>query len=268
LQTEARKGVSFIKYTKFAALYKTAAMTFHSKNQAGKNSMLRNKAVMPAENHPLTMRKVYRLQHKRNLTSSAYILRFDRNGMDFSAGNHITLGLPGNNQVREYSIYSTEQDESLEVLIKAVDEGLVSNQLHQLVPGSLLDVDGPFGSFTLDPEHLGRKFLFVATGTGISPFHSMAGSYPGLDFLLLHGVRTREEAYEKEWFAPERYILCTSRDASGDFHGRVTGYLRDNLPDMYTLVYLCGNCDMIYEVYDLLTSRGFPAGNIKTEVYF
>jgi hypothetical protein len=30
----------------------------------------------------------------------------------------ITLGIPGNNQVREYSIYSTEQDDSLEVLIK------------------------------------------------------------------------------------------------------------------------------------------------------
>ena len=56
---------------------------------------------------------------------------------------------PGNNQVREYSIYSTEQDTSLEVLIKEVDNGLVSRQLRKLIPGELLEVDGPFGYFTI-----------------------------------------------------------------------------------------------------------------------
>ncbi len=35
-----------------------------------------------------------------------------------------------------------------------------------------------------------------------------------------------------------------------------------------TLIYLCGNCDMIYEVYDLLISGEFNADHIKTEVYF
>ena len=66
----------------------------------------------------------------------------------------------------------------------------------------------------------------------------------------------------------DRYKLCTSRDQQGDFNGRVTDYLKQKSLDSDTLVYLCGNCDMIYDVYDLLTSRGFPSGNIKTEVYF
>ncbi len=77
-------------------------------------------------------------------------MRFDRNGMTFRAGQHITLGIPGNNQVREYSIYSTEQDTALEVLIKEVETELVSRQLRKLMPGELLEVDGPFGYFTVD----------------------------------------------------------------------------------------------------------------------
>ena len=72
--------------------------------------------------------------------------------MPFRAGQHITLGIPGNNQVREYSIYSTEQDTSLEVLIKEVENGTVSRQLRKLIPGELLEVDGPFGYFTLDEK--------------------------------------------------------------------------------------------------------------------
>ena len=66
----------------------------------------------------------------------------------------------------------------------------------------------------------------------------------------------------------KRHFLCTSRDQEGDFHGRVTDYLRQKEVNSDTLVYICGNCNMIYDVYDLLSSRGFPSGNIKTEVYF
>jgi ferredoxin--NADP+ reductase/benzoate/toluate 1,2-dioxygenase reductase subunit len=216
----------------------------------------------------LQMRKIYRLQEIRNLTHDTYVLRFDRNNMSFKAGQHITLGIPGNNQVREYSIYSTEQDTSLEVLIREVDTGLVSKQLHKLIPGELLDVDGPFGYFTIDEHNMDRKFLFIGTGTGIAPFNSIAGSYPSLDYSLLHGVRYSADAYESYRYPDGKYTLCTSRDDKGSFNGRVTDYLRQNPLDSDTLVYLCGNCDMIYDVYDYLTSRGFPSGNIKTEVYF
>jgi ferredoxin--NADP+ reductase/benzoate/toluate 1,2-dioxygenase reductase subunit len=195
-------------------------------------------------------------------------MRFDRQGMPFRAGQHITLGIPGNNQVREYSIYSTEQDTALEVLIREVDSGTVSKQLRKLIPGELLDVDGPFGYFTLDERQLDREYLFVATGTGIAPFHSLAGSYPGLNYTLLHGVSYGHDAFERSEYPKKRHVLCTSRDREGAFHGRVTDYLKQKELSLDTLVYLCGNCDMIYDVYDLLTSRGFPPGNIKTEVYF
>jgi len=238
------------------------------KKHTRKTSLI-GKPVKPVSfTESLYIRKIYRLRQIRTLTPDTYVLRFDRNDMNFRAGQHITLGIPGNNQVREYSIYSTEQDTSLEVLIKEVEIGLVSKQLRKLIPGELLEVDGPFGYFTVDKNHYDRKFLFIGTGTGIAPYRSITGTSPSLDYKILHGVRYAAEAYERHRYPADRYTLCTSRDKGGNFHGRVTDYLKENSLDSDTLVYLCGNCDMIYDVYDLLTSRGFPSGNIKTEVYF
>jgi ferredoxin--NADP+ reductase/benzoate/toluate 1,2-dioxygenase reductase subunit len=239
------------------------------KNQASKNSLLRMEKFKDISVGQLSVSRIFRLHQIRQLTDSAYILRFDRNGMDFDAGQHITLGVGGDNQTREYSIYSTVHDPFLEVLVKEVDMGLVSKRLRKVKPGELLNVDGPFGFFTLDPEQMNQqKHLFIGTGTGIAPFHSLAGSYSALDYKILHGIRYKEEAYESNFYPADRYVLCTSKDERGDFQGRVTDYLKKNPVSFDTLVYLCGNCDMIYEVYDLLTSQGMPAENIKTEVYF
>ncbi len=73
---------------------------------------------------------------------------------------------------------------------------------------------------------------------------------------------------ERDWIQSDKYKLCTWRDSLGDYNGRVTDYLLSNEVDSDTLVYLCGNCEMIYEVYDLLTSRGLDSDQIRTEVYF
>lgn len=244
-------------------------MSHEGKNKKGKYSILRvtNQPEIDTEN--ITIDLPHRILQVRNLTPTAYILRFDKHDMNFTAGQHLTLGIPGDNQVREYSIYSPETAPYLEVLIKEVDKGTVSKRLHTLQPGSILKVEGPFGFFTINEEkRKNGKFLFIATGTGIAPFHSIVGTYPELNFKILHGVRTADEGYEKGFYQEGKHILCSSRDSKGDYHGRVTDYLKQYKIDADTYVYLCGNCDMIYEVYDLLTSQGLPSDNIRTEVYF
>jgi ferredoxin/flavodoxin---NADP+ reductase len=220
--------------------------------------------------NPLTVDfdKIFRVHSIRNLTESTYVLRFDRNDMKFVPGQHITIQLPGNNQVREYSIYSPEAEPYLEVLIREVENGFLSRKLRKLRRGDLLNVEGPFGYFSIDRDkRQDGKFLFIASGTGIAPFHSMTGSYPGLYYKLLHGVRYANETYERNFYLPGNYLACTSRD-NGDFNGRVTDYLKTHLPDPQTLIYLCGNCDMINDVYYLLTSQGISYNQFRTEVYF
>ncbi|WP_321297859.1 FAD-binding oxidoreductase [Marinifilum fragile] len=205
----------------------------------------------------------------RNLTPSTYVIKMEKKDFTFKTGQYITLGFSGSIDRREYSIYSSEQDEFLEVLIKEVEDGLVSKKLKRCKPDDYLDVDGPFGHFSLKEEEISeKKFLFIATGTGISPIHSFIATHPNMDYQLLHGVRKEEEAYERESYKKNKYILCTSREKSGDFHGRVTEYLKQNPISSDTVCYLCGNCHMIYEAYDILEKQGINLGPIHTEVYF
>ena len=77
----------------------------------------------------------------RDLTASAYVLRFERNGIPFKAGQHILLGIKDDIQAREYSIYSAEQDDFFEGLIKEVQDGKVSRQLRHAKEGDVLNCD-------------------------------------------------------------------------------------------------------------------------------
>jgi ferredoxin--NADP+ reductase/benzoate/toluate 1,2-dioxygenase reductase subunit len=211
----------------------------------------------------------HRVQHVRQVSETAYVLRVDRKGLSFESGQYINVGPFGSIAMREYSVYSGTGEDFLEILVKEVEGGVVSQALKRTKPGDPVALEGPFGFFLIDEEQRKNgKFLFIASGTGISPFHSLTKSYPGLDYTLLHGVRTTSELYDHEVFDPTRFVSCVSREEAGDFHGRVTDYLRANPAAPESLCYLCGNCDMIYEAFDILRSQGVPPDHLFAEVYF
>jgi len=180
------------------------------------------------------------------------------------------VGLKGELNLREYSIYSGETDDYLEILVREVLDGSVSQHLKHTKPGDLLQVNGPFGAFGIEKFDLySKKHVFISTGTGISPFHCFVRSYPLIDYTLIHGVRYSDEAYERNDYDPGRYILCTSKENSRDGHkGRVTRFLNDFKVDTNMLFYLCGNNNMIYEAYHILRNKGVLDEKIFTEVYF
>jgi ferredoxin--NADP+ reductase/benzoate/toluate 1,2-dioxygenase reductase subunit len=210
----------------------------------------------------------HRVLAVRELSTSAYVLRFERNGLEFSPGQYVNVGITGRHDVREYSVYSGVGDDAMEILVKEVEGGLVSQRLRRCRPGDELTVEGPFGFFTIAPQALReRHFVLIGTGTGISPFHCFAASYPDLDYRVLHGVRAPAECYEHGVFGG-RVTSCVSRGRGGDFQGRVTDYLRSHPVEPGWLCYLCGNCDMIYEAFDILRSQGVPSRQLFAEVYF
>jgi NAD(P)H-flavin reductase len=187
----------------------------------------------------------------------------------FQTGQFVILKIPGSSEKREYSVYSGENNDFLEVLVREIEGGKVSGRLKKLKPGTEIEVEGPFGFFKFNPEKFdSKKFLFVATGTGISPFHSFVRTFPKLDYQLIHGVRLKEEAYEHVGYQKEKVMLCLSGEETGDFYGRVTDFLFTQKIDRETNCFLCGNSEMIYEVFDILTGKGIPVSNIYSEVYF
>ncbi len=204
-----------------------------------------------------------------NITPETFLIRLDRKNLKFEPGQYVIIRIPDQNKGREYSIYSATTDDYLDFLVREIPSGDFSRYLRHLIPGSELDVEGPKGYFILnEPSRKGQSSLFIASGTGISPFHSYVKSYPDLNYSVLHGVHFADEAYGRDTFDPKRFVLCTSRRDEGDFFGRVTYYLKHNPVPADTICYLCGNSDMIEEVTMILEKQGLPPENIRTEVFF
>lgn len=220
---------------------------------------------------PYRAARAHRVIGRRDLSSGTFVLRFSREGLSFVPGQWINVGPVGRREQREYSIYSSPQDDFLEILVKEIPDGLVTPVLRRCRPGDRVEVEGPHGAFTLaEGAREAPRFLFCATGTGVSPFHCFARSLPGLDYRLLHGLRTREDFQETDAFAPERYVACVSRGAAGNgaFPGRLSLLLKREPVDPSTYCYLCGNSDMIYEAYGILKDQGVSREHIFAEVYF
>lgn len=215
------------------------------------------------------MRRKHTVLEILKLTPETFILRLDRQDFQFEPGQYVVIRTPGDRKGREYSIFSSVNDQYLDFLIREIPAGDFSRYLRHLTPGSELDLEGPKGYFILnDQSKKGNPILLVASGTGISPFHSYVKSYPGLNYKVLHGVHFADEAYGKEAFSSKNYILCTSRHDQGDYFGRVTYYLKENVVDKETICYLCGNSGMIEEAISILEKYGLPPENIRTEVFF
>lgn len=214
-------------------------------------------------------RDLNKVESIRFLTENTFVIRLERNDLQFRAGQHISVGPRQSAHRREYSIYNGEQDDYLEILVREVTDGNVSQQLKNFNPGQMAVVKGAFGKLTLNRDELkNRKHVFIASGTGIAPFHSYIKSYPEIDYKMIHGVRNKEEAYDKSDYDPAKYILCTSREKNGNYHGRVTDYLHASEIDVDHIFHVCGNSKMVYEVYDILRKKGVPSENMRSEVYF
>jgi len=211
----------------------------------------------------------YKVEEVRHLTNETFSIKLPKARFAFKAGQHISLGIHGDYQSREYSIYSGIDDDNLEVLVKEVEKGYFTPKLRKLKSGDLVEVHGPFGKFGIEPEDAETgKFVFIASGTGIAPFRCIVRTYPEIEYTLIHGVRHSNEAYDRHEYASDRYILCSSRDAKGTFNGRLTGYLKNCTFAKETNFYLCGNSDMIFDALEILKVKGFERDQIHCEVYF
>jgi ferredoxin--NADP+ reductase len=211
----------------------------------------------------------YKVEEIRHLTDETFSLKLPKARFKYKAGQHISLGIQGDYQSREYSIYSGVNDDCLEVLVKEVENGYFTPKLRKLKPGSMVEIHGPFGKFGMEPKDAENgKFVFIASGTGIAPFRSMVRTYPEIDYTLIHGVRYSTEAYDRDEYAGDRYMLCSSRDQNGTYHGRLTGYLKDCTFSPETHFSLCGNSDMIFDALEILKEKGFERDQIHCEVYF
>jgi len=212
----------------------------------------------------------FKVLNIRDLSPSTYILRLERKKLDFKPGQCFNLGLKDHGINREYSIYSGVDDPYLEFLIKEVRKGSVSPALRKVKPGEEVALHGPYGAFIINIEKIKNTlFTFIATGTGIAPFHSFVRTYHNLDYRIINGIRTAEERYDYNDYDHKRLTTCITRDDCwSGLKGRVTDYIQKNHIDPTYIYFLCGNQRMIREGYDLLRLKGVSGDHIFTEAFF
>jgi ferredoxin-NADP reductase len=105
-------------------------------------------------------------------TDQTFEIRLEKPGsFQFSAGQSVRLA-PGPHE-RDCSLLSGPRDDHLALYVELVEAGAVSPFLARAEPGEVVGFSGPNGFFTFAPSE--RSAVFVATGTGIAPFVSMAG---------------------------------------------------------------------------------------------
>jgi len=210
-----------------------------------------------------------------------YLIRFTFDGepkvFDYQAGQFISIFAEkdGKSISRPYSIASPpEQKAHLELCIKVVEGGFMSNYLHRVAPGTKLKAIAPLGTFVLlePPDYPIRDTVFIATGTGVAPFIGMIGHILAMrydiDVHLVFGCRYKHdliymdvlEKWERE--RPNFHLYATlSRPENSGWKGR-TGYVQKVIeteiqdPDQKD-VYICGLHNMVEDVTKLCQELNF-----------
>ena len=226
------------------------------------------------------------VKSNRMLTPTVFELTFEtEQPLEFKAGQFVSVIVPGagpkgRDLRRAYSIASSPEIRPVELCVKLVEDGPGTNYLYGLREGSEFRGVAPYGDFVYR-THSAKNACFIATGTGIAPFRSMAFSIqykdapPAKAFCWL-GVRTESELlYTEEMhkipgleFVP---MLSRPDKPWSGFTGRVTDYMKGlpaGFPWLETEYYLCGNGQMITEVKAILADHGVPKEHIHQEKYY
>ena len=202
----------------------------------------------------------------------------------FAAGQAVMLGLNGSPLRKPYSIASAPWEVSkswiMQVLVQVEDSGGLDPHLELASPGTLLDLEGPFGAFGL-PERVDRPLLFVAGGTGIAPLRSMLIEHlsrPARNpAALIYSARAVDEfAFRPEFSALESagriatYFTVT-REESLDWQGRrgriSESLLKEALPSTDSICLVCGPPELVNDTRSLLQTLGVSADQILVERY-
>ncbi len=229
------------------------------------------------------------LSHITNLNdhTKLFQLRFpEGKPFHFIAGQFVILtvtDLEGKMQRRSYSISSAPMHaDYIELCIKILPDGRVSSYLNSLAVGAPIEIDGPYGKFTVDYTH-DKELIFVGTGVGIAPLRGMLqevfvknyskpvwlffGFRYEDDFIFRDELSALEEQYHNFHFVP--VISKPGEHVAPDID---VGHVTDVLP-MYVksgenkAVFICGSLPMVRDVVSVFEKIGISKEQIKTDAW-
>jgi ferredoxin-NADP reductase len=199
---------------------------------------------------------------------------------DFRAGQFLCVTLKREKECRRYlSISSSPTEKGYIEFTKKITESEFSQALNILKPGDALNIQYPFGNFTL--KDTDKKIGFLSGGIGITPIRSICkcavDKKLDIDIVLLYANRSIKdivfkedfEAMQKE-FPKLKVVHVLSEPAEGfSFRaGRIDSQIiRQEIPDYaQRKFFLCGSPLMVEAMEKILSDElNLPKDNIITE---
>jgi propane monooxygenase reductase component len=206
------------------------------------------------------------------LTKDIYYLRLKPSEpLEYKAGQYVDITIPQTEDHRSFSMAGTSP-ESLEFMIKYYEGGKFSGLLKdgQVKPGDEVEVNGPYGVFTLRPSSP-RRLLFIGGGAGMAPILSllrhMQQSGSEREAIYYYGARTEADLFHLEELAalPGAFVPALSEDSNGwkgesGLITEVVERLEDDIAEVDA--YVCGPPPMVEATIALLEAKGVPEAHI------
>jgi NAD(P)H-flavin reductase len=233
------------------------------------------------------------LLHVEPVTPRTRLVTLDLNGhvFDFRPGQAVMIGAAGTQPHRPYSIACSPErafeTQKLEMLIALEADGTLGPHLPDTTPGTLIEVEGPLGTFFFPVDLPKERLLFVAGGTGIAPLRAMidhvlrhksglpAVALAEAGISLLYSARNSQEfAFNEELRGHEERgrleLHCTvTRDDTSWAGGRGRigrSHFERVLHDpANTMCFVCGPRTLVNESVTTLSALGVRADAIRTE---
>lgn len=178
---------------------------------------------------------------------------------------------------RSYSIASSSENREIELLVKRVESGLMSDYwFSQAQENDLLRIEGPKGTFVL--RDVEKPVVFLATGTGIAPVKSILekldkDSSFSQPIYLFWGNRESSDfvglsSFNNLKVQQIRTLSKPDENWNGHF-----GYVQDLVPQTVVediekcQVYACGSYEMIQAAKDKMISLGLDETQFYSDAF-
>lgn len=197
----------------------------------------------------------------------------DPEEIKFFPGQYMDFVVPGTDETRSFSMANTpDRDGRFEFVIRVYPGGLFSEHLaEKLQPGDQLEVEAPFGTFTLR-EGRSTPLVFVGGGAGMAPMlgllRSMAERGVERPVTFYYGARTaRDLCFSDELaelgarLAGFTYVPALSEPTAGDGWTGETGLITEVVRRRESSLegfdaYVCGPPPMVDAAIATLTHLG------------
>ena len=206
--------------------------------------------------------------------------------LEFTPGQYCLVAIPGNEEVegmkRPFTFANAPQDTRderlMELTVKKIGE--FTTAMHNLEVGDSIEIEGPRGEALNFDERVKKDVVFLAGGSGITPFMSSLryAVNKGMknDLILVFSNRKeediiyREELKEIEKKENIEVVYTLDVEAPDDWQGE-EGRIDEEMLEKYIekprdkLWYICGPPPMIDSMVEILEGIAVPEEQLRWE---